>query len=521
MNKELIINVEEQEVKIALLEDGLLVELHKEILNKKFSVGDVYLGIVKKILHGLNAAIVDIGNSQCGFLHYSDLGYQIKNMFYFISAESIPFSCQNKNIGNEHINFECEKEEKEISIDDILYSGQKILVQIAKEPISNKKIKLTSKICIPGRSLVLIPFSEKISISKKIKDNKEKERLFSYIDKIKPKNVGVIIRTASVYEKEKNLNQELTFLIQKWENVITNLVKKPPVRILSETNKTHIFLRDVFNDDFKFIYCNNRFLCKEIHSYLSLISPKRTSIIQFDPGKIPIFEKYGIEKQIQTFLGKNVPLENGAYIVIEHTEALHVIDVNSGMSNHMKKNCTEYERMNNIFNINLLAATEISRQLRLRDMGGIIVVDFIDMEDPDQKKKLYDHLKEKMKKDRAKHQILPPNEFGLVEFTRHRVRPELKKFQYNNKNYTLSYIFCLEFIIENILKKYENDINIQLHIHSFVSAYLKKGFPSIQQKWFVKYKIWIKLVSQDSFKYTEYKIINNNREILYSIFPLN
>ncbi|WP_185858607.1 Rne/Rng family ribonuclease [Blattabacterium cuenoti] len=503
MSKELIINAEEQEVKIALLGNGKLLELHKEILNKKFSVGDLYLGIVKKILYGLNAAIIDIGHYKGAFLHYNDIDIQqIGKMLDLIPMNPIKedfFSKKNEN-----------------SINDILYPGQKILVQISKEPISNKGPKLTTKIFLPGRNLILLPFSKNIFISHKINNIEEKKRLFSCINKIKPNEFGIIIRTAAFNKEEKILNEELLFLIKKWNKTLNNLIKVAPVRVLSESRKAFCLLRDSFNEDLKYIYCNNYFLCKKIHSYLSFIAPEKTDIIKYYKGNIPIFEKYGIEKQIQIFLGKNVPLENGAYIVIEHTEALHVIDVNSGMNNHMKKNCTESDRLNNILKINLLAATEIARQLRLRDMGGIIVVDFIDMFDPIQKKQLYEHLKEKMKDDRAKHKILPPNKFGLVQFTRHRVRPELKKVNYKkSKDYSIDYIHYLEFIIETTIKN-KNHKGIQLHIHSFVSAYLKKGFPSIQQKWFFKYRKWIKIIPIDSFQYTEYKIINNNHEIISS-----
>ncbi|WP_185854893.1 Rne/Rng family ribonuclease [Blattabacterium cuenoti] len=508
MNKELVINAEEQEVKIALLEEGKLLELHREVFNKKFSVGDIYLGVVKKISYGLNAAIIDIGYSKGAFLHYNDLGFQIEKMLSLIT--------QKKN------SFFLKKGDRS-SIEKILYPGQKILVQISKESISNKGPKLTAKLCIPGRNLVLIPFSEKISISKKIKNTKEKSRLISCIKKIQPKEFGIIIRTAAYSKKEQVFKKELFFLRKKWKNILSNLIKLPPIRVLSESSKTSCLLRDTFNDDFKSIYCNNKFLFQEIHSYLSLIAPEKTSIIKHYRGDIPIFEKYGIEKQIQTFLGKNVPLANGAYLVIEHTEALHVIDVNSGMINHIKKNCTESERIDTILKVNLLAATEIARQLRLRDMGGIIVVDFIDMSEPYQRKKLYEHLKEKMKNDRAKHQILPPNEFGLVQFTRHRVRPELKANHHDKKpqESPIVYIHHLEFILETLVKNNKSHKGIQLHIHTFVAAYLKKGFPSIQHKWLFKYKKWIKIIPRDSFKYTEYKIFNKNKEVVSSSFKRN
>lgn len=532
MSKELIINAnaEEQEIKIALLENGKLLELHKEVFNRKFSVGDIYLGVVERILHGLNAAIIDIGHSKGGFLHYNDLGFQkYKNILSLIPDNHrkkeifiYPNSSEKEKIidyTNNDIN----------SIDEVLCLGQKIIVQVSKEPIYNKGLKLTSKICLPGRYLILIPFSDEIFVSQKIKDIKEKKRLIYHIKKIKPNKFGIVIRTAAYNKILEILEKELFYLINKWEITLNNIIKLPPVQILNEESKIFCFLRDLFNYNFQYIYCNNNFLCKEIYSYLSLIAPDKISIIKYYKENIPIFEKYGINKQIQTYLGKNVPLDNGAYLIIEHTEALHVIDVNSGISNPFQKNCTESERIDQVLKINLIAATEIVRQLRLRNMGGIIIVDFIDMSESIHKNKLYEYIKEKMKNDRAKYKILPPNEFGLVQFTRHRVRPELKKnnyklnyniyYNYKNHKKDSDYINHIEFSIENIIrnKMVKNKV-IQLHIHPFISAYLKKGFPSIQQKWLFNHKKWIKIIPKKSLKYTEYILSNEENKIILSSF---
>lgn len=525
MSKELVINAnsEEQEIKMALLEDGKLLELHKEVFSRKFSVGDIYLGVVERILHGLNAAIIDIGHSKGGFLHYNDLGFQE----YENISDLIPDNHRKKDIFTNLSSSEKIIDYTNInSIDDVLCLGQKIIVQVSKEPISNKGLKLTSKIFLPGRNLILIPFSDEVSISQKIKNIKEKKRLISHIKKIKPNKFGIIIRTAAYNKMLEILEKELFYLINKWEITLNNIIKLPPVHILSEESKIFCFLRDLFNDNFQYIYCDNSFLCKEIHSYLSLIAPDKINIIKYYRENIPIFEKYGINKQIQIYLGKNVPLDNGAYLIVERTEALHVIDVNSGISDHIQKNCTDLERIDHVLKINLIAAKEIVRQLRLRDMGGIIIVDFIDMPESIHKKKLYEYIKEKMKDDRAKHQILPPNEFGLIQFTRHRVRPELKKNNYklNHDNNTFykkdsDYINHIEFSIETIIRnKMVNHKVIQLHTHPFISAYLKKGFPSIQQKWLFNHKKWIKIIPIKSFKYTEFILCNEKNEIFLSSF---
>ncbi|WP_185882489.1 Rne/Rng family ribonuclease [Blattabacterium cuenoti] len=526
MIKKLVIHADEQNVNIAFLENDNLLEIHSENYKTEFSVGNIYLGIVKKISYGLNAAIIDIGHSKGAFLHYKDILFQSNIIInkkiqlieyfhnYFFINQNIEEQQENKNF---------------YSIENLLQIGQKILVQISKEAISNKGPKLTTKICIPGKNLILIPFSEKIYVSHKINNYKEKLRLVSIIQKIKPKNYGIIIRTASYNIEHDILKRELFFLRSKWTSILNQLITtcSLPIKVFSECSKTYSLLRDILDNDFKYIYCNNYFLCKEIHSYLSWILPQDKIIIKYYEGKLPIFKKYGITKQMQNSLGKHVPLKNGAYLVIEHTEALHVIDVNSGMINHIQDNYIEesYRLENIILKVNLSAATEIARQLRLRDMGGIIIVDFIDMSDPFLKQILYDHLKQEMKNDKAKHKILPPNEFGIVQFTRHRVKPELKYITKNNNLIELEYspmfyIHHIEFIIETMIKNKFNK-GIQLHIHPFVAAYLKKGFPSIQQKWFFKYKTWIKIISNTMLKYTEYQILNQQHKIILSSFKRN
>lgn len=505
--KELFINAEGQKIGIAILEDGKLSELYQKNFSSDISVGDLYIGTIKKELQGLNAIIIDIGHKKYGFLHYNDIGTHISEIIQLLNNKINIENLKTSVIYNKN------KDESSFkkSIDNVLSFGQKILVQIIKEPISNKGPRLTTKICIPGRNLILVPFSNGISVSKKIKSIQEKNRLIYYINKIKPINIGIIIRTSAVKQIKKHLNQELIFLMEKWKNILKKIKKATaPIKIFEEKNKTNCLLRDSFNEDYKFIYCNNEILCQEIYSYLSIIDPKKTKIIKYYKDKTPIFEKYGIEKQIKIFLGKNVPLENGAYIVIEHTEALHVIDVNSGISNNKEKEYSEIKRIKKIFEINLLAAKEIIRQFKLRDMGGIIIVDFIDMKDYIQKNKLYEYIKKKMKNDKAKHKILPPNEFGLVQFTRQRKRPELKilKENFTKKNYSATdYIYHIEFLLKSILKNYKK---IQLHINIFVSSHLKKGFPSLQHKWFFKYKKWINIIPRKSFRCSEYKIIGIN-----------
>lgn len=513
MSKELIVQTNDKEVVVTILENGRLSEIHRQSNNQNFLVGDIYLGRIKKIAQGLNAAFVNIGCTKDAFLHYHDLGPQLRSFLKFLPlSKSLPSSFDHQNYKPE------EEIDKDGYIGEVLHSGQKILVQITKEHISNKGPRLTSEISLASRYLILIPFADKISISQKIKDHKERDRLISLMKRIKPKGFGLIIRTVAGGKKTEDLQADLLYLMNKWKNTLKNLKKKsPPARIMREMDKASSILRDLFNDDFTSIVCDDEDLCDEMIAYLSTIAPHKTHIVKhYQDKEIPVFEKFGIERQMKVSLGKNVSLAKGAYLVIEHTEALHVIDVNSGMGGHIK-NTQEDAALE----VNILAASEIARQLRLRDIGGIIVIDFIDMSEAQHRKKLYEHLKEEMKNERAKYKILPPSKFGLIQLTRQRVRPELNietSEENPNKNNEVeaptAHIYRIESLLETFIKQKRK--NIILYTHPFIAAYLKQGWPSRQQKWFLKYKKWIKIISRDSFRYLEYKIIDKDNRVLSS-----
>ncbi|HJZ39802.1 MAG TPA: Rne/Rng family ribonuclease, partial [Bacteroidales bacterium] len=417
MSKELIIDTSSSDVTIALLEDKKLVELNKEKSNPQFAVGDIYLGKVKKLMPGLNAAFVDVGYEKDAFLHYLDLGPQVRSLHKYLEA--------SLNRKGKIFSFQRFKRERDIdkdgTITDVLTPGQLVLVQIAKEPISTKGPRLTSEISIAGRNLVLMPFHDKVSVSQKLQSNEEKNRLKTLIQSIKPHNYGIIVRTVAEGKKVKDLDTELKGLVRKWENAFDNLRGvKPPFLLISELNRTSAILRDILNVSFNSITVDDEIIHREIKEYINTIAPEKEKIVKLHKGEVPIFEHYGIEKQIKSSFGKTVSFRNGAYLIIEHTEALHVIDVNSG---NRSKSVSNQET--NAFETNLAAAEEIARQLRLRDMGGIIVVDFIDMQSGDHKQKITEKLKLAMENDRAKHSILPLSKFGLMQITRQRVRPEM------------------------------------------------------------------------------------------------
>lgn len=515
MKKELIISYENESTKIALLEDGRLFELHEEEDNNEFNVGDLFLGRVKKLAPNLNAAFVNIGYEKDAFLHYQDLGPDFLSYQKFLK-DTFAKRQQTSSLKN----FQVQKDiDKHGTVDKVLAKDDVVLIQITKEPISTKGPRISTQISLTGRFLVLIPFDNKVSISKKIKSAEDRERLKTLIDSIKPEGFGVIIRTVAEGKKVAELHNDMNQLIQKWETAFKNIQKqKVPFKVLSEEDRASAILRDNFNQDFTGIICDDEQMVSDIRNYLDVIAPERQKIVQFYDSHIPLLEYYNVEKQMKQSFGKhvNIPSSKGAYLVIEHTEALHVVDVNSGPNIASAANNKDHA-----LTVNKMAATEIARQLRLRDMGGIIVVDFIDMTNPEHRKQLYEHFKEEMKRDKARHKILPPSKFGLIQMTRQRVRPEkqihTKEENPNADGEILAPIVVverMEEMIRNLIQKEKG--KVYLHVHPFVEAYLTKGIMSIQTKWYLKYKKWVTIIPRDSFKYLEYRLYNAKKEELVS-----
>ncbi len=513
MDTELIIRSSPSAIDFALLKDGKLTELHKEETSNKFNVGDVYMGKINKVIPGLNAAFVNVGAQKDGFLHYHDLGPQIKSLVKYTkqiqSGKLKDYSLKN---------FKREPDiEKSGNIKDVLKAKQNMLVQILKEPISTKGPRLTSEISLAGRYLILVPFYDKVSVSQKIEDDSEKDRLKRLVQSIKPKNFGVIIRTAAKGKKVADLDKDLQSLLNKWQALSQKIQNAhPPQRVLGEVNRVTTMLRDILNDSFTKIVVDDELLYLEILDFIKDIAPDLESIVKLHDSTTPIFEKYGIERQIKSSFGKTVMMDKGAYIIIEHTEAMHVVDVNSGNASDKTQSQEE-----NSLQVNLKAASEIARQLRLRDMGGIIVIDFIDMKDVENRKKVYEHMKKVMADDRAKHKILPLSRFGLMQITRQRFRPE-RNINTKEKNPSLVHKGETDAPI-TLITRFKEDIkrlseqgykNIVLHVHPFIAAYLTKGLWSLRWQWQWQYKIKIKVQPRDSFKYLEYKYFApDNKEL--------
>ena len=503
MSYELFIRSSAHSVDFALLKDGRLVELHQEEDDNKFSVGDVFIAKIRKTVPGLNAAFVNVGYEKDAFLHYHDLGPKVLSLLKFVKSVSTgkqrDFSLKN---------FPFEKEiDKNAGVNSALKNNQSILVQIVKEPISTKGPRISSELSIAGRYIVLVPFSDRVSISQKIESREEKERLKRLIMSIKPKGFGVIIRTVAEGKKVAELDRDLQNLKDRWEAMCKKLRgAHHPSKVLGELNRGESIIRDVFNDSFSAIHINDETLYLQIKDYVQEIAPKKENIVKLYESKVPMFEKFGIERQIKTSFGKTVSGAKGAYLVIEHTEALHVIDVNSG--NRSNKSKTQEDTA---LEVNMIAASEVARQLRLRDMGGIIVVDFIDMAKAEHRKKLFNHLRNEMNDDKAKHKILPPSKFGLIQITRQRVRPEVNiKTAESNPNQgedgeVEAPIVLVQKMTEELKRLLKKDYKkITLNTHPFIAAFLTKGFPSVRTKWFMEHKKWVKIQPRDAYTYLEY-----------------
>ena len=514
MSTELVIDVTPSEIAIALLENKQLVELNKEKRNLQFAVGDIYLAKVKRIMPGLNAAFIDVGYEKDAFLHYLDLGPQFRTLNKFVKS-SLTRKGKAPAIPKIKIEPDIDKNGK---ITDVLKSGQQVLVQIAKEPISTKGPRLSSEISIAGRNLVLIPFSDKVSISQKIEAPEEKRRLKRLIESIKPKNFGVIVRTVAEGKKVAGLDLELRSLVEKWETAFEKITYgNVPRLVISELNRTSAVLRDVLNGSFNNIFVNEDAAYIELKEYINTIAPEKGKIVKFFDGDEPIFSHYGVEKQIKASFGKTISFKNGAYLIIEHTEALHVIDVNSGNRSKLGE-----DQESNALEVNLAAADELARQLRLRDMGGIIVVDFIDMHSAENKLRVFEKMKEAMSSDRTKHNILPLSRFGLMQITRQRVRPELN-IEIMEKcptckgsgEITPSVLYVDD--IENHISFLINEANykkLTLKVHPYIAGYIKQGLFSRKMKWFFKFKKRIFVESLSSYQFLEFHFFDENGEII-------
>ena len=514
MNRELIINVNPTEVSIALCEDKVLVELNKEQCQTGFSVGDIYLGRVRKIMPGLNAAFVNIGHEKDAFIHYLDLGAHFASLTRVVDSRR----AAKRPVRVEGMKLEPVLE-REGRLGDHLQVGQIVMVQIAKEAISTKGPRLTADISLAGRNVVLVPFSNKVMVSTKIRSNAAKKRLRKVAQEVLPQNFGVIIRTAAADADDTDIKQDILSLIERWNKALGEIRRsEAPARLMSEMSRVNTIIRDSLNDTFSQISVDDETMYNEIKSYVQVIKPDMARLVKLYKGKVPIFENFDVAKQIKSLFAKYVSLRRGAYLIIEHTEAMHVIDVNSG--NRTK---AEDDQEQTALEVNLAAAAEIARQLRLRDMGGIVIVDFIDMRKAQSRQTLYQEMQKLMATDKAKHTILPLTKFGLMQITRQRVRPEaISKAEETcptcGGTGKISPSILVDKQIENQIAYYAIEKrmrSLRVVANPILAAYLKEGgLRSIRRRWCRRYLCRVKVVVDQSLGIVDYKIADRkNKEL--------
>ena len=515
MTSEVIIDVKPKEISIALLEDKRLVEYQNEPRSANFSVGNIYIAKVKKLMPGLNACFVDVGFERDAFLHYLDLGSQFNSYAKYLKQ----VQSDRKRLYPFDKATHLPDLQKDGSVQQTLTVGQEVLVQIVKEPISTKGPRLTGELSFAGRFLVLIPFGDKVSVSSKIKSGEERARLKQLIHSIKPKNCGVIVRTVAEGKRVAELDSELKILTQRWQSAIQKVQKtqQRPQLVYEETGRAVAMLRDLFNPTYENIYVNDDEICKEVKDYVSLIAADKAGIVKKYTGKVPIFDNFNVTKQIISGFGKTVNYAHGAYLIIEHTEAMHVVDVNSG---NRSKNQNGQEAT--ALDTNLGAADELARQLRLRDMGGIIVVDFIDMNLAEDRQMLYERMCKNMQKDRARHNILPLSKFGLMQITRQRVRPAIDVNveescpTCNGSGKIKSSILFTE-QLEGKIDRLVHKIGIKkfyLHVHPYVAAFINKGLISLKWQWRVKYGFGVHIIPSQKLAYLQYEFYDTNGQFV-------
>ena len=514
MTSEVIIDVQPKDISIALLEDKQLVEYQKEQRTASFSVGNIYVAKVKKLMPGLNACFVDVGAERVAFLHYLDLGSQFNSYEKYLK-QVVSDRKKLYPIQKAHIQSELKKDG---SIANTLKVGQEILVQIIKEPINTKGPRLTCELSFAGRYIVLIPFQDSVSVSTKIKRGEERTRLKQLIQSIKPKNFGVIVRTVAEGKRAAELDAEMKILMKRWEETITKVQKttERPQMCFEEESRAVALLRDLFNPTYDGIHVNDSGIYEEIRNYLGLIAPEKKEIVKLYNGTVPIFDNYDVTKQLKSGFGKTVNYKHGAYLIIEHTEAMHVVDVNSGT--RIKKDSQE----TNALETNLGAADELARQLRLRDMGGIIIVDFIDMKLPEDRQMLYERMCKNMQKDRAKHNILPLSKFGLMQITRQRVRPAMSVnveetcptcFGKGTIKSSILFTDTLESKIDTLVNK----IGVRkfyLHVHPYVAAYINKGVFSLKRQWQMKYGLGVRIIPSQKLAFLQYEFYDADKQYI-------
>ncbi|MDK9698740.1 MAG: Rne/Rng family ribonuclease [bacterium] len=494
MKKEIIINSSSSETRIALLEDEILVELFVERPENERTVGDIYMGKVRKVLEGMRAAFVDIGWSQDAFLHFSDIGsgaLSLDNLSGQLSEEDIEVDDRGR------------AERAKLSV------GENILVQIIKEPIGTKGPRITSQLALPGRFCVLMPGEKAVGVSRRVADFRERRRLKQIAAEMRPEGCGLIMRTVAENREDDAIRQDVMQLHNFWRQIENKSHTVPvPSLIYKDVSLASSIIRDLFTSDIDHLVVDTKPLYREIEDYLKNVAPNLLDRLTLYTGQAPVFDYYRIETEIEKSVSRKVWLKGGGYIIIDHTEALVTIDVNSGRFVG-KKNHEE-----NSSQVNVAAAREVCRQLRLRDIGGIIVVDFIDMWEDRNRKRVEDEMRRELKKDRAKTDVAPISQFGLLEMTRQRIKPSLL-YTFNSPCPTCSgtgLVASRETVmtaLERWVKRFRlatRERRLRITVHPDIYGYCTGGLKSRINQLMWRHRLLITMVADSSFKVDNFTV---------------
>lgn len=511
MKSDLYIDVQPTEIALALVEDDRLMEVSREKRTLTYLVGNIYLGRIKKVMPALNAAFVDIGYEKDAFLHYLDLGSGFLRVNTVVQA-----LIGKKQLPSLADLYSLEELGKEGNIGDYLKVDDYILVQITKEPINTKGPRLTAELSLAGRNIVFIPLGDKVMVSNKIKQESERSRLRQLVQSIKPQACGVIVRTIAEGKRVAELDGEMKLLLKRWEEIKQKLqatTTKSVMLVNEDIGRTIGLLRDLFNPTFASIQVNDEEIYNDVYAYVGLIAPDSQNIVHYYKGEQPIFDHFQISRQMNTGLGRTVGFKNGGYLILEKTEALWSIDVNSGSKNKAE------DQEENAFNVNMLAAEEIAHQLRLRDIGGLIIIDFIDMASADNQQALFERMRELLTLDRAKHNVLKLSKFGLMQITRQRVRPAVEETTQEvcptclGKGKIQTSVLFTERLEEEIDEYIEQfGKGLRLYVHPYIYAYCNKGWWSQRLQW--RLKKGVKLLENQQLGMLQYRFTNKKGQPL-------
>ncbi|TVR14625.1 MAG: Rne/Rng family ribonuclease [Balneolaceae bacterium] len=513
MKNQIIIHSSGKQTRVALLENGELAQLFIESEENQRTVGDIYLARVHKVMSGIRAAFIDVGMEKDAFLHFSDAGDHLGPYLQMLNGErSIPSSAKEELSRFNKLS----NNEKQILAGKMLKNNQNILVQVVKEPIGSKGPRVSTDITIAGRFLVLIPMGEYIAISKKITNNRERKRLKSTVGSMLPVGFGVIVRTVTQNQDKEAIEEDMRTILKKWERILNKLeTSKAPSLLYKDLDITESLIRDLFAKQYDRVLIDDYQLYKSIKSYVSQIAPKMLPAVQLYKGKDHVFDHVNIGQDVNSIFSPRVRMPSGGYLIFEQTEAMYVVDVNSGPYAAKEK------QEDNSLKTNLEAAREIAKQLRLRDIGGIIVVDFIDLRDSKNRKKIYDELKKEFKKDQAKTNVIGMSDFGLIQITRQRIRPSVVNSvskvcpMCGGSGSVVSQDTIVTDVESWISKfKFSTDYRaVDIYVNPYLRSFLSKGFFSQRWRWMLKYRMRITFVADQTISLNEFKATLSGSEV--------